>query len=154
MSLQKCNLCLGTCVTYVVVLFCYLCLGCVPLRTGAVAGAGAATCGSAARCSGVSTMTGVVVAGRRALRREARRPMGCSRPSDRESPSAAAPAAARPISCGVVFRFAVIFTNFVFLRQNKSQFFVICQHKICDLVKEKIHKFCDLALQIHKICVQ
>ena len=30
MSLQKCNLCLGTCVTYVVVLFCYLCLGCVP----------------------------------------------------------------------------------------------------------------------------
>ena len=31
MSLQKCNLCLGTCVTYVVVLFCYLCLGCVPM---------------------------------------------------------------------------------------------------------------------------
>ena len=30
MSIQKCNLCPGTCVTYVVVLFCYPCLGRAP----------------------------------------------------------------------------------------------------------------------------
>ena len=28
---QKCSLCFGTCVTYVVVFFCYFCLACVPL---------------------------------------------------------------------------------------------------------------------------
>ena len=33
MSIQKCNLCPGTCVTYVVVLFCYPCLGPAPTVT-------------------------------------------------------------------------------------------------------------------------